>query len=137
MNSEHIQADRSFFTRWVLGTFAGWVLGFFLLILGIFAGELTGLQLENFAIGIGMGAGVGYTQGRIARPWLGAIWPWVWASVIGMGVPLLAFDIYVAVWGETSLALPLMIAPGGLLVGLLQRRILRSHFDRANWWVPA
>lgn len=34
-------------------------------------------------------------------------------------------------------ALWLSAAGGGLLVGLLQRPMLRPHSPRANWWVPA
>lgn len=138
MSSEHSQADRHFFARWVRGTFAGWLLGFVFIILGAIAGDLIGMRESQFIVGIGMGAGVGYAQGRVAKQWLGATRHWVWASVIGMGVPFVVFDLVAAVWSEfpNLLLLPL-VAIGGLLVGLLQRRILCSHSDRANWWVPA
>lgn len=143
MSSEHSQADRHFFTRWVRGTFAGWLLGFVFIILGAIAGDLIGggeSQFESQSIvGIGMGAGVGYAQGRVARQWLGATRRWVWASVIGMGVPFVVFDLVAAVWSEFAhlRSLQLDVAIGGLLVGLLQRRILCLHSDRANWWAPA
>ncbi|MCP4584125.1 MAG: hypothetical protein GY839_21135 [candidate division Zixibacteria bacterium] len=93
---------------------------------------------SDFIIGIGMGAGVGYAQGRIARQWLGTIWPWMWATVIGLGAPLLVEDLIAVAWSEfDSLhSLQLDIAICGLFVGLLQRYILRSHSNRANWWVP-
>ena len=139
MSPEHSQADRQFFTRWVRGTFAGWLLGFVFIILAAIAGDLIGIgeRESQFIVGIGMGAGVGYAQGRVARQWFGATRRWAWATVIGMGVPFVASDFASAVWSEFSFSLPLVVVIGGLLVGLLQRRVLRSHSDRANWWVPA
>lgn len=139
MSPEHSQTDRQFFTRWVRGTFVGWVLGFILIILAAITGDLigTGETESQFIVGIGMGAGVGYIQGRMARQWFGASNRWAWATVIGMGVPFIASDFIGAVWSEYSFSLPLTVAIGGLLVGLLQRRILCSHSGRANWWVPA
>ena len=68
MSSEHSQADRDFFLRWVRGTFAGWLLGFLLLIVGAIVGDLIGMWGSNFIVGIGMGAGVGYAQGRMRSP---------------------------------------------------------------------
>ena len=139
MSSEHIQADRHFFIRWVRATFAGYLLGFVLIILGGIAGDLIGMPESQFIVGVGMGAGVGFAQGRMARKWLGATRHWALASFIGLGVPFVMFDLVTAgLSGSYNLlALALDVAIAGLLVGLLQRRILRSHTDRANWWVPA
>ncbi len=138
MSSEHSQADRHFFIRWVRGTFAGYLLGFVFVLLGSMAGDLIGLPGSDFIIGIGMGVGVGYVQGRMAKQLLGANWRWMWATVIGLGVPFLVEDLIAAAWSEfDSLhSLQLDVAICGLFVGLLQRRILRSHSERANWWVP-
>ncbi len=137
MSSELSQVDLKFFTRWVRGTFIGYLIGFVLIILGSAAGDLIGMPGSDFIIGIGMGAGIGYAQGRQARQWLGATWPWVLATVIGLGVPFVVEDLVAAAWSEfDSLhSLQLDVAICGLFVGLLQRRILRSHSDRANWWV--
>ena len=139
MCSEHIRADRHFFTRWVRATFLGYLLGFVLILLGGIVGDLLGLPGSDFIVGIGMGLGVGYAQGRMARPWLGKTMHWMWATVIGLGRLFLAEDLVAAAWSEfDSLhSLQLDVAIGGLLVGLMQRRILRSHCSRANWWVPA
>ena len=139
MSADHSQADRKFFTRWVRGTFAGWLLGFMFIVLGAVGADLigTGESESQFIVGIAMGAGVGYAQGRVVRQWLGGTWRWTWASVIGMGVPFVASDFVSAVWSGYSFSLPLVVVIGGLLVGLFQRRVLRSHCDRANWWVLA
>lgn len=138
MSTDHNQAGRKAFTRWVRGTFGGWLLGFVFIVLGAVAGDLIGMgeRESQFIVGITMGAGVGYAQGRVVRQWLGATWRWTWASIIGMGVPFVASDFVSAVWSGYSFSLPLVVAIGGLFVGLLQRRVLRSHCDRANWWVP-
>jgi hypothetical protein len=123
----------------VRGTFVGYLLGFVLIILGGIAGDLIGLPGSDFIVGIGMGVGIGYAQGRVARQWLGATRHWVWASVIGLGGLFLVEDLVAAAWSEfDSLhSLQLDVTIGGLFVGLLQRRILCSHSERANWWVPA
>jgi len=40
-----------------------------------------------------MGAGVGFMQARMARAWTGRIEPWLWTSIIGMGIPFVFWDI--------------------------------------------
>lgn len=61
----------------------------------------------------------------------------MWATVIGLGTPLVLLDIIEAIWSEFDKlhSLQLDIAICSLMVGLLQRRILRPHSDKANWWV--
>lgn len=139
MSSEHIRADRHFFTRWVRTTFLGYLLGFVFILLGGIVGDLIGLPGSNFIVGIGMGLGVGYAQGRMLKRWLGTTRHWMWATVIGLGGLFVAEDLVAAAWSgfDNLHSLQLDVAIAGLLVGLLQRRILRSHSDRANWWVPA
>lgn len=88
-------------------------------------------------VGVGMGAGVGYAQWRLARHWFDADRQWVWASVIGMGTPFVLGDIVAAVGVQVPYSLALYVVMGGLLVGLMQRRLLSPHSERANWWVPA
>ncbi|RMG26798.1 MAG: hypothetical protein D6724_01060, partial [Armatimonadetes bacterium] len=108
MSVDHSQADREFFTRWVRATFAGWLLGFVFVVLAAVGGDLIGIgdRESQFIVGIAMGAGVGYAQGRVMRQWLGATWRWAWASAIGMGVPFGVSDLVSAVWSEFSFSLP-------------------------------
>ncbi len=138
MSIELSQAELKFFIRWVRSTFFGYLSGFVIIILGGIVGDLIGIPGSDFIIGIGMGAGIGYAQGRQARQWLGATWPWVWATVIGLGVPFVLEDLLSATGIEFDglHSLQLDVAICGLLVGLLQLRLLRSHSDRAIWWVP-
>ncbi len=136
MKSEQNETERLGFAQWVRGTFWGWLLGFVLIIVLAMAWDMIGGGAQ-FMIGIGMGAGVGFAQGRVARQWLNGTKRWVWASVIGMGVPFVVADLVKTVGFEFLYSLPLSVAMGGLLVGWLQRRLLFSLSDRANWWVPA
>lgn len=69
MNADQSQARRKFFTLWVRGTFGSWLLGFVFLVLGAAGGDLIGIgdgQSQSI-VGIAMGAGVGYVQGRVVR----------------------------------------------------------------------
>lgn len=52
---------------------AGWLLGIVLVILGAIAGDLIGIGGSQFVAGIGMGAGVRYMQGRVAKQWFGRL----------------------------------------------------------------
>ena len=86
-----------------------------------------------------MGAGVGYTQGRILSQLKVPKSPWVWTSIIGMGVPFILSDFVYVFWSEFSFTLPILLtatAIGGLLTGLLQQRILTSKFNKTIWWIP-
>ena len=93
----HSIAQR-FFGRWVLATFGGWVLGVVVVVLLAGIGELVGVG-NQFAVGIGMGWSVGYTQWRIARKWFGATTQWMWASTVGMGTPFVLSDV-VGAWRD-------------------------------------
>lgn len=139
MSADHSQVGWNFFTRWVRGTLGGWLFELVLIVLVAFGGDLIGLGEgeSQFIVGIAMGAGVGYAQGRVVRQWWGSTWSWMWASVIGIGVPFVASDLVSAVWHGYSFSLPLVVVIGGVFVGLLQRRVLIFHTHRANWWVPA
>lgn len=140
MNTEDTKANSHFLLRWMRSTFFGYLIGFVLILIGSMLGDLAGSEGpgSDFVIGIGMGLGVGYMQGRVLRQWLGVNSRWMWASVIGMGAPLVAEDIIAALWSEFgdlhTAELDIMIC--GLLTGILQRQILREHSEKANWWIP-
>jgi hypothetical protein len=131
-----------FFGRWVFATFGGWLLGVVVIVLLSGIGELVHLGGDQWAVGVGMGWSIGCAQWWVARKWFGTSSEWMWASVVGMGTPFVLSDL-VGAWGHgghagmLSLVGLVNVALGGLLVGLWQRRTLRSHSTRANWWVPA
>lgn len=140
MSSDVAKDTPRLFGRWLFATSWGWLLGFaFIMIGGIAADLLMGAERAQFFLGLGMGAGIGYAQVRVTARFLGITNLWGWASVVGMGAPFVVSDIVRGVWPGLSYlySLWLSAACGGLLVGLLQRPMLRPHTPRANWWVPA
>jgi len=119
----------------VLATFGGWLLGIVAVIL---LAEISGLIHlgDQFAVGIGMGSGVGFVQWRVARKWFGASSGWMWASVVALGTPFVLTDVMAISWAvneEVSLFINAFL--GALLLGLLQWRILRARSERAHWWI--
>jgi len=135
-----------FFKRWVLATFGGWLLGVVVTIL--LAAISEGVHLGNqFAVGIGMGWGVGFAQWRIARKWFGATSLWMWATVVAMGMPFVLTDVIAKQsFGNERIFLFLNVALGALLLGLFEWLILRTQSKRAHlcifmnivgWMLPA
>lgn len=121
-----------FFRQWLIASFWGWLIGF-VLIVGLAVGiETVGLPNTNLMIGIGIGAGVGFMQGRVAKKWFSATNHWMWTSIVGMTIPFLVTEFVDL--GFNPLAMN--VALGGLLVGFLQLRILKPLSVKANWWVP-
>lgn len=140
MNTNVNQTDQHFYFRWVRITFAGWLFGFVLIIIGSIIGDLLDAGGSQFIVGIAMGAGVGYTQGRALNRWMVSKWQWMWASTIGLAVPFVVTDLVYVLWGEFSFTLPILlltVAFGSLIAGFLQHRILASKFDNTLWWIPA
>lgn len=137
MESRPIDSDRPDFPSWVKVTTFGWWLGFavvLLLVLAIDAvAEVEGAQ---FMVGLGMGAGVGYLQGRRMNRWLGTRHAWFFASTVGMGGPFVVGDVARALGVGLPYSLALYVAVGSLLVGLLQWGVLRRYVSQAAWWVP-
>ena len=132
METEQLQFNASFFRRWLVASFWGWLIGF-AVIVGLAVGiEAVGLPNTNLMIGFGIGAGVGFMQGRVAKKWFSATNNWMWTSTIGMTIPFLATEFVDL--GFNPLALD--VAVGGLLVGILQLRILKPYSVKATWWVP-
>lgn len=132
-------ADRRLFESWLRATVIGWGVGFLLVIAGailadIIVGEDGGAQ---FMVGTGMGAGVGYMQARQARQWLGAAWPWMVASTLGIGGPFIVSDLATALQVALPFSLPLYILVGSAVAGCLQWRLLHARFAGAIWWLPA
>lgn len=125
------------FASWLRSTFLGWLFGMFLTIIAVIAVDAIGIGGTQFLIGAGMGAGVGYVQSRALKRLFGESGQWLWLTILGMALPFVFFDLARALKFEIGYSLPLCVASGGVLVGVLQRNILRTHTERANWWIPA
>lgn len=126
----------SLFGKWLLATVEGWLLGFVLLVVLAEAWSVTGTEAQ-FMVGIGMGAGIGFLQARILGAIVDSPRRWLWSSIVGMGIPFVAWDV--AAWLGISVPNGLLIVAlvGALLVGALQAILLRPLGERAVWWIPA
>ena len=136
MSTEMRQSERSPFARWVRATTVGWLIGFVLVVVLAMVWDMVGGRAQ-FMVGVGMGAGVGYMQARVVGAWLDPTRRWLWTSIIGMGIPFVLWDIGAVAGIGALFSLPLCVLIGGLLVGILQRRLLRPRFERASWWILA
>jgi len=120
--------------RWVLGTALGWLIGFgFVLGLAVgveaFAGEV------QVVVGVGMGAGVGLVQGRLLRAWLGTQVQWLGASIGGMAAPFLLQDLVRTFGFALPTSLWVYVPVGGVLVAIMQARLLRKTSTSARRWI--
>ena len=121
-------------SQWIKVTFWGWVLGVFLLIFLSSILDACGIENMQFYIGIGMGAGVGFTQWRLLKKyWMMSI-AWFYFSILGMGLPFLILD-FVMDKGVVY-KLPLSVAFGGLAIGCLQYQLLKKQSANAIHWIP-
>jgi hypothetical protein len=121
--------------RWILATALGWVVGIPVMMLMFAGAEAVGLSEGQFAIGLGMGATVGFLQWRQARRSFGATSAWFWASAVGMTLPFALCDL--VGYGLDGMALIAPTALGALLVGLGQHRLFGIRGLRTYCWVPA
>lgn len=153
--SMHSDSDRRFFRLWVGGTTIGWLAGF---IVGlnvassleplIGTGPVQGV-LAYSVLGAFLGLAVGLIQWQVLRRRVSRSGAWVAASAAGLGIAGGAgYGLAVLIFGYSqdledlgSLAAivgwTLVTASGGAIIGLLQRRVLRSQVRRAGSWVVA
>lgn len=119
--------------RWTRTTFLGWLVGVVLIIVLSSFLDSIGIEHMQFYIGIGMGTGVGLTQWMLLRKLFAVRTSWIWASIVGMGLPFILLDLVLA--DTFSNKLPLSVALGGITTGILQYRILKNHFQKASHWI--
>ncbi len=79
--------------KWVGITFLGWFIGIVFIILISNIMELFNIEGLQFQLGVGIGIGMGLIQYYVLRKKLGIGFEWFWASVIGIGLPFILFDI--------------------------------------------
>ena len=136
MDTKARQPDRTLFHSWIRATTLGWLIGFVLVVALAMVWDVLGGGAQ-FMVGVGMGAGVGYMQARVTSTWTGRIQPWLWASIVGMGVPFVLWDVASATAAKALFSLPVCVLLGGVLTGVLQKPLLRPQFERTSWWMPA
>lgn len=121
---------------WMKATFLGWLLGFIVVIILAVGGETVGMPNSQSFVGIGIGAGVGYMQNRLLRRLYGVNWNWMWATIIGMGLSFILFDLYLAeLIDPESYHVEYPVALGGLFCGILQYTVLKKRFGTGIIWI--
>lgn len=123
--------------KWIKATFIGWFLGIILILVLSSLFDAIGIEGFQFFLGIGMGAGVGFMQGRLLRTSGFVNTSWLWTSVAGMGLPFIISDLLIISGGLSlgSYYIPVCIASGSIVVGALQYVYLRKFSPRAARWI--
>jgi hypothetical protein len=123
--------------RWVGGTFAGWTAGFFLAILFIVVVDSVGILQMQSPLALGMGVGVGLAQARLLGPMVGRRSRWVLSTALGLAAPFLVGDVSHLTGRPVPFNLAAYVVIGGLVVGIVQWRLLQRTTPHAAWWLVA
>jgi len=117
---------------WIRACLGGWLLGLGMIVLLAVLSDMVGTQVQ-FIVGLGMGLGLGFVQGRFLR---GFVSParWMWATVGGLVLPFLAWDVAAAAGLAAAFDAPRCVVAGGLLAGGIQSRVLGVRANAAMRW---
>jgi hypothetical protein len=129
-------APRGLVLPWTRATFAGWALGFVLMLLIIGASGAVGLGDAQFPVGLGMGVGVGALQGRLLATRGIPPGAWLRATTLGVVMPFVVYDLVNLVAPDMPFRLPALVVLGGVTAGVLQYRLVRLYAGAA-WWIAA
>ena len=125
--------------KWTLATFLGWVIGVVFLLFLASVMEAIGIKNTQFVVALGMGVGVGTVQWLMFRK-SGLIVPkWIWLTVFGMTIPFILFDLTNSLLNLKmgKYFLPVAVALGAILTGVLQSSWLKQKYARASLWLVA
>lgn len=131
-----VRVADGWWTRWTRATALGWVAGFVLMLVLLVLLEGLGLA-GQLGIGLGMGAGVGLLQARAIGPLIGARTRWTAATILGVALPFLAFDLASLAGAPVPWSLPAAVVLAGLCAGLMQRPLLAPLSDTPSGWLGA
>ena len=123
--------------RWIRSTWIGWLIGVPLIVIFALLGEMLGIGGSQGLVGLGMGAGVGWMQRRILAPVLERSIRWLWATMIGLSIPFVGYDLLRLMNVEMAFSLYVAVAIGGGIVGLWQGLILVPHDVSLVAWTLA
>ncbi len=126
--------------KWVWINFIAWFAGFACTMSLMFPYEALGIGNQS-AIGLGMGAGVGFVQGRFLKRYQFSAKTWFWASFIGLSIPYLLYDVgaflinryHLAINTTPELILPFATAIGSLLAGWIQYDRVLQKISTRRW----
>lgn len=119
--------------RWTLATFLGWLLGVIVILVFSSLLDAAGIEHLQFYVGLGMGAGVGFSQWLFLRKRFLITQKWFWFSATGMDLPFAVLDFFLP--GNVTYKLPISVAPGGIATGILQTSLLKKCFSIGVQWV--
>lgn len=136
MSEKETRSERRLALAWIRATTIGWFVGFVLVVVLALVWESVG-GAAQFMVGVGMGAGVGFVQSRQARAWLPSPRRWLWASVAGLGVPFVLWDLGALGGLDDALSLPACAVVGSVLAGAVQARLMRAGPGASAAWVAA
>lgn len=131
------EGRRSFWTRWVVATTVGWVVGMLAaIILSVLVVNLVYPKETDLIVGLCLGAAVALSQKIAVRRWVTLAPGWVWGATIGVGIPFVVVVLLDEFRPGTSEGWwPWLLIAGGAVCGLLQAYAARRHSSRAYWWV--
>ena len=134
---ESIELNNISLKEWTLNTIYGWLIGFVCVILLAFISEALGIGNSQFFVGTGMAAGVGLMQNRLLRSKSRCEWNWMWATIISMTLAFVILEFGSALIDIIpEFNLQIGVSVGGLFVGILQYRILKTRsVEGSLWWV--
>lgn len=144
METTPIKFKKNFFLYWMLAVSFSWPLSIILaiilsyLIINPFYPKET-----NLIVGLCLGGTTGFAQWILLKKYFKiSIW-WVFASAIGIGIPV-ALIVICEEMGiilpellkNENLSLVLVGCIGGLLTGVLQMPVLKTVTKNSIWWIP-
>lgn len=123
--------------KWTKATFFGWFLGIILILVLSSSFDAVGIEGFQFFLGLGVGTGVGFMQGRVLRTMGFVNKHWLLTSIVGMGLPFIIFDL-LNIYGGLSLDsyyIPVCVAAGSVMVSVLQFIYLKRFSPKAARWI--
>ena len=121
--------------KWVLFNFFGWFLGVTLIMAISPALEFFGIKHQQFAVGTGMGLGIGLVQWFLLRTSIPLKFSWVWVSVFGMTLPFVVLE---QIGGLTGIQILFSaVSIGAVIIGYVHYALLKNHVSKAILWLPA
>ncbi len=133
------------FTKWILFTTLGWVVGFILALM--IAEPLDKINLGFFGLGLGIVTGIGLMQWIILRRHTSIDSRWMWLAIAGMGSSFLLFDVIIVILKAIGfkykmdgapfmIVITITVAIGGYVTGLLQNKLLmKNNYTNNSGWI--
>lgn len=143
MNFKFNRNEKSFLGDMIIATGIAWPVGFVVTIaLSYGVVNLFYPEETNLIAGICIGAVVAFSQRLILKKYFAISTWWIFAAVIGIGLPFVIDFIFFELKGNESsitgieiLDMAAIMFAGGLITGLLQHNSLKSHTSKFRWWI--